>query len=107
MPTHFQHYRGSGEQSADPETARHVGEFGIRRIVEACNLRLQRHAADRAGAGSDLANLWMHRAGVDRAGGNVGLPRFRFVFAEIFGGVSFEFGPTASRAEMKSLALVF
>ena len=31
------------------------------------DLRFERHAADRAGARSDLADLRMHRAGVDRA----------------------------------------
>ena len=33
-------------------------------------VRLERHAADRAGARADLADLRMHRAGVDRACGN-------------------------------------
>ncbi len=91
VTAHFQNDRGHGEHEADPEPARHIrefgigrrieardlrlqrhaadraGEFGIGRRIEARDLRLQRHAADRAGAGTDLADLRMHRAGVDRA----------------------------------------
>ena len=48
---------GNGERKADPEPARHVGEFGIGAAVGGGDLRLQRHAADRAGAGADLPDL--------------------------------------------------
>src|SRR3546814_3143419 len=37
-------------------------------VVQARHFRLQRHAADRAGAGADLAHFRMHRAGVGGAG---------------------------------------
>ena len=67
MAAHFQHDGRQREHEADPEAARHVGEFGIGRRIEARDLRLQRHAADRAASGADLADLRMHRAGVDRA----------------------------------------
>ena len=60
---------GSGQHQRDPEPPRHVGEFGIRRLVERNLFRLQRHAADRTTARPDLPHLGMHRAGVDRAGG--------------------------------------
>jgi hypothetical protein len=105
MAAHFQNHRRRGEHRANPETASHVEQFGIGGGIEACDLRLQRHAADRAGAGSDLADLRMHRAGVDPAGGNVGLGRGSG-FVEICAGVGGEFGAATGRAEMKGLALV-
>src|SRR5882724_2372395 len=67
VAAHLQSDRGNGEHAADPQPARHISEFGIGWRIEARDLRLQRHAADRAGAGTDLADLRMHRAGVDRA----------------------------------------
>ncbi len=39
---------------------------GLGPVVGGRDLRFERHAADRAGAGPDLADLRMHRAGVDR-----------------------------------------
>ena len=67
VAAHFQNDGRQRQHEADPEAARHVGEFGIGRRIEACHLGLQRHAADRAAAGTDLADLRMHRAGIDRA----------------------------------------
>ena len=69
VAAHLQDHRREREHQADPEAARHVGKFGIGRRIEAGDLGLQRHAADRAIAGTDLADLRMHRAGVDRAFG--------------------------------------
>src|SRR3546814_12923125 len=43
----------------------------IRAFVERDCFRLERHAADRAGSRSLLADLRVHRAGVDRALGRV------------------------------------
>ena len=69
MPAHLEHEDGDGERERDPEAPRHVDEFGARARRFRGDLRLQRHAADRAGAGMVLTNLRMHRAGVDRARG--------------------------------------
>src|ERR1019366_10051769 len=67
------------------------------------HLRLQRHAADRAASGADLADLRMHRAGVDRALRHLG---FRLGLVEILPGIGSEFGSAARRAEMKGLAAI-
>ena len=67
MTAHLQDDRRKGKHKADPEAPRHVREFGIWRRVQRCHFGLQRHAADRAVSGTDLADLRMHRAGVDRA----------------------------------------
>ena len=102
MAAHLQHDRRQRQREADPEAPRHVGELGIGRVVEARDLGLQRHAADRAASGTDLADLRMHRAGVDRALGRGG---FRLaVLFEIFFRIGGEFGAAAGRAEMKGLA---
>ena len=58
---------GTVSASADPEPARHVGKLGIGAAVGGHHVRLERHAADRAAARPDLADLGMHRTGVDRA----------------------------------------
>ena len=60
-----QHHR-QPEDSGDVEAPLHVDELGIRSLVERDVLRLERHAALRATARSDLPHLRMHRAGVDR-----------------------------------------
>ncbi len=80
MTAHLQHDRRQCEHEADPESARHVGKLGIGRRIEAGDLGLQRHAADRTAAGAGLADLRMHRAGVDRALRRLGL---RFGLVEI------------------------
>jgi hypothetical protein len=104
VPAHFQHDRGQRKHEANPEPARHVSEFRIGRRIEARDLRLQRHAADRAASGADLADLGMHRAGVDRAFRHRG---FRpAVLFQIGDGIGGEFGAAAGRAEMEGLALV-
>ena len=104
MAAHFQDDGRQREHEADPEAARHVGEFRIGRRIEARDLRLQRHAADRAASGTDLADLRMHRAGVDRAFRHGGLRLA--VFLEISDGIGGEFGAAAGRAEMKGLAAI-
>ena len=67
VPAHLQREHRHGQRQPDPEPPRHVGELGIGPRVGRHQLRLERHAADRAGAGPDLPDLGMHRAGVDRA----------------------------------------
>ena len=68
---------------ADPEPPAHVEEFGIGPGLGGGQLGLERHAADRTAARPDLADLRVHRAGIDGAFGNrlARLARFR---AEIF-----------------------
>ncbi len=104
MAAHFQDDGRQREHEADPEAARHVGEFRIGRRIEARDLRLQRHAADRAASGADLADLGMHRAGVDGAFRHRGLrPAALFQIGDGIGG---EFGTAAGRAEMEGRAAV-
>ena len=104
MAAHFQHDGWQREHEADPEPARHVRKLRIGRCIEARDLGLQRHAADRAASRAHLANLRMHRAGVDRALGHGG---FRLaVFLKPGNGIGGEFCPAAGRAEMKGLAAV-
>ncbi len=67
MAAHFERENRQREHERDPEPPRHVRNLGIRRGFGGGQLRLQRHAADRADAGADLPDLQMHRAGVDRA----------------------------------------
>src|ERR1700680_1701824 len=86
-----------------PESAGHVRKFGIGRRIEGCYLGLQRHAADRAASGTDLADLRMHRAGVDRALRRGGLGP---AVVEIFWRIGREFGSAARRAEMEGLAIM-
>ncbi len=102
VDAHLQHEHRQRQHEADPEPARHVDEFGIGAALGGSNLRLQRHAADRAGAGADLPDLGMHRAGVDRAFDD-GFGRAR---AQIFLRVGEEFGFAAVAAEIIRVALV-
>lgn len=104
MAAHFQNHCRHSEREADPEPARHVREFGIGRIVEARDLRLQRHAADRAASGPDLADLRMHRAGIDRAFGHGGLRPA--LFLQIADGIGRKLGAATGRAEMEGLAAI-
>ncbi len=93
-----------GQQEPDPEPARHVRELGIGTRLRRYELRLQRHAADRARAGSDLPDLRMHRAGVDRALG------YRFLLAAGAGEMALrvgdEFLPAPGGAEVIRTTLV-
>ena len=61
-----QHRRGQGH--AYPEPPRHVPKLEVFLSFERDGSRLQRHAADRARAGSAAHDLGMHRAGVLRLG---------------------------------------
>ena len=67
MAAHLQRHDRHRERAADPQAARHVQQFFVRPLVERDLGRFQRHAADRAASGSDLADLGMHGAGEDRA----------------------------------------
>ena len=102
MAAHIERHDRQRQQRRNPEAARHVGEFAA--IVRAAGLRLERHAADRAGARSDLADFRMHRTGVDRACGR-GAPRRRCAM-QIFVGIGRELAAAAGRAEVIGLLLV-
>ncbi len=103
MAAHLQHHRRHGQRKPDPEAPRHVREFGIGRRVEAHDIRLQRHAADRAASGADLPDLGMHRAGVDRTFRHGGFCR---LLLEIGLGIGGKFGFAAGRTEVESFATV-
>ena len=75
MAAHLEHEHRQGQHQRDPEPPRHVDQFGIAGLVERDLLGLQRHAADRATARSDLPHLRMHRTGVDGAGRRGGRSR--------------------------------
>ncbi len=93
---------GQRQSKADPEAPRHVDEFVVRAAIGARDQGLQRHAADRAGAGADLTDLRMHRAGIDRAF------RLRLLVhrVPILVGIGPELGLAASRTEVPGLTLV-
>src|SRR5262249_9323510 len=82
--------------------ARHVDKLGVRSGVAAGEFRLERHTADRAGARTDLPDLRVHRAGIDRAFGD-GL---RLAQVEILLRIAYEFRPAAGRAEIIGMALI-
>jgi hypothetical protein len=68
MAAHLENDDGYGEHEADPEAARHVGEFGIGAGLAGYLERLEGHPADRTAPRPHLPDLGVHRAGVDRAG---------------------------------------
>ena len=96
MAAHLDREHRQRQRQRDPEPPRHVGEFGIRRIVERYLFGLQRHAADRTTAGTDLPHLGMHRAGIDGAGRCSGFGRLRL---QEFFRLGFETLAAAARAE--------
>ncbi len=70
MAAHLEQEQRQGQRQTDPEPPCHINQFRIGPRHSAGHQRLQRHAADRAGTGTDLPHLRVHRAGVDGAGGN-------------------------------------
>ncbi len=99
---HFEDEDRDRQRKTDPEPARHVDKFGIRTGVAARELRLERHAADRAGAGTELSDLRMHRTRVDGAFGD----RLRLARAQIFLRIVDEFRAAAGRAEIIGVAVI-
>jgi len=77
MAPHFERQYGNREHDPDPEAAAHVEIFRTRSLFCCRDLRLERHAADRAVAGTRLPYLGMHRTSVDRALRDVGSSRLR------------------------------
>ena len=104
MLTHLEHEDGDCQHEADPEPPRHVGEFGIGTAVGGDEQRLERHAADRAGARTFLPDLGVHRAGEDRAGGD-GRGGCLVLF-EIVRRIGFKFLAAARGAEIVGVTFV-
>jgi hypothetical protein len=100
MRTHLQHQDREGQHEADLEPPLHVGELGIRPGVRRGAQGLERHAADRAAAGADLADFGVHRAGVDRLRSHR-LGRRRLA-REVAVRVGRELRPAAGAAEIPS-----
>ncbi len=67
MASHFEQEDRESQDEANPESAGHVDELGVGLRLGGHQLRLQRHAADRARARPNLPDLGMHGAGVDGA----------------------------------------
>ncbi|KTR95982.1 hypothetical protein SB3_31360 [Methylobacterium radiotolerans] len=103
MAAHLEHEHRQREREADPEPLRHIDQLGVGSVVERDLLGLQRHAADRAAAGTDLTYLGVHRAGVDRAGRR---RRLRLAGLEVLLGICLEALAAAAAAEQILLALV-
>ena len=104
MATHLQNDRRGCQRKSDPEPPRHVGELGVRGIVERHHLGLKRHAADRAATRPDLPDLRMHRTGVYRSRGHGGLRCSLPGRVEVALRIGRELGAAARRAEMMRLA---
>ena len=99
VSAHLQHHDRDRQHEPDPESPRHVGELGIGPGFGGDELRLERHAADRAGAGSHLTDLGMHRAGIDGAFRD-GLLLLRLPRGEVLGRIGSEPGQASGRAEV-------
>ncbi|MNV18329.1 hypothetical protein D3C71_1091510 [compost metagenome] len=101
---HRQAHRRHTQRQAPPEAAAEVGQLGILALIQAGHLRLQRHAAQRAGAGAFLHDLRVHGAGVQRAGGSwFGAVRCRIQIALR---VCNEFSPASIAAEVVGAAVM-
>ena len=61
---HRQQEHRQGQRQTDAESPRHVHELFVLRFVRGHLQRFERHAAQRAGPGPDLAHLRVHRARV-------------------------------------------
>ena len=96
MAAHLDHEYRKRQHQRDLKSPGHVDQFRIRRIVERDLLRLQRHAADRTTARTDLTHLRMHRTGVDGAGRR---RRLRLLWLEEFFRLGFETLAATRRAE--------
>ena len=65
MRTHVECYDRKRERRRDPQAPRHRNTFAV--VCLAASFGFKRHPADRTMARPVLADLRMHRAGVDRA----------------------------------------
>jgi hypothetical protein len=103
VAAHCQQKHRQRQHEADPEPARHVGEFVVRRSFRADGERFEGHAADRAAACPLLPYLRVHGAGVGAARlGGVGR-----AWLQVAVGVGFELAAAAGGTEMVRRAVVF
>ena len=103
---HRYHQKRQRQRRAEPEPAGEIDQFRIGTFVARRHAhRLQRHPADRAGAGTFLHDFGIHRAGEHRAGGGVrgGFPVSARQIVYRVGG---EFVVAALAAEMKYCAVM-
>ncbi len=105
MTAHLQRNNRQRKRRADPEPSPEIDQFGLWYGVSRDEVRLQRHAADRAIARTDLADLGVHRTGVDSTFGS-GPSRFILNF-EIPRRIGDELRTAAGRGEMVGLAKMF
>ena len=98
VAAHFQGQYGDSQRQPDPEAPGHVDKLWILSRFRNDDIGLESHAADRASPWFELANLRVHRAGVDSA--------FRerrigpCLLRHISRGVLDEFGSAHLRAEI-------
>jgi len=78
-----------------------IAQLGVLLFLQLGDHRLQRHAALGAGAGADLADLRVHRAGV--LGGRVGLDRRR---RGLGAGIALRLGDEAVQAALAAEVVV-
>jgi hypothetical protein len=67
MTSHLQHKYRQRQHQPDPEPPRHIDQLVVGSCVGSCHSGLESHAADRAGTGTHLTDLRVHRAGINRA----------------------------------------
>jgi CsoR family transcriptional regulator, copper-sensing transcriptional repressor len=72
VTAHFEDHDRNGKRETHPEAAGHVDQLGVRTSIRGREFGFERHATDGAITRSDLADLWMHRASIDRAFRHVG-----------------------------------
>src|SRR6202011_3467058 len=77
MAAHLDPEHRKRQHQRDPKSPDHVNQFRVGRIVERDLFGLERHAADRAAAGTDVVHFRMHRTGVEGAGRRRRLGRLR------------------------------
>ena len=82
MPAHLQHQQRQRQRRRNPKAPCHVGEFAA--VIGAAGFGLERHAANGAGARSQLADFRMHRAGIDRTLGHRRVRRGGLLRPDIF-----------------------
>lgn len=97
VTAHFEDHDRNAERETHPESAGHVDQLRIRARVGGCELGFERHAADGATAWTGLADLRMHRAGIDRA---VRQAFLRRGLVEILPGFGNELGAAPGGAEV-------
>ena len=109
QPCHLRAHRDEQQRhrqhSADPEAAGEIEEFGVGAAICARLGGLERHAANRAGAGRIAPDFRMHRAGPRRRRG--GDRQSRGLRLQISFGIGDELCPATGTAEMIARILMF